>query len=907
MSLHRLKLLISLDSARSSADRITFSFFAAACVGSAGLVTYLSTSTEQYRPNESEDDIEIPTSSLSKLCCADKKSSDIKELPCHLSCPTPPLDSMQRSHHVFATSPTSEDDGSSRKKRPNDEPSNECDFAIVGYGNAGSAAVASLKKLCPRASMAIIDPIGVPSSGYVERQGEDFARKKEMRVKYFPLSTERLDHKNRTLTLSNGTQIRFKQSVLLATGSRGAPPPISLMDQQAMERVLELRSTELPTGNDFINFSSPRRPVLSPHSVRQLSIMAAAQGARVCVLGSGIEAVELAVAAAYKENKTMTTRRIKRKNAGKNEEESSSLKVALVFGNAGPLSTRLPRYLSTAVSKRLRQHNIDVQERSLVRYVAMAGQPLQAEDTLPCLEVHTAKSYDTLDTARRNTDLLVVAPSVDGQMGTAVVPIVSRIKSEIDGDVWIAPSYEPWSNLITSNQRTLSCYVDDGRIVVNKELNAASRVFAAGSVARHPGGSGHATVSGEGFLDGRRAGEVAAHNMAKEYFERRRKGCNGKMRDARIFSEESFPIWRTDVCSYATNESADNKSIVQSHLSSVGVNALCIGHCDSETMSTHGLWWTNQSSDSRKKLALSEKLKAGTLTTRRSTKRSSANPRPVYGSGIVYYLDRSGTIRGIMTWGLPFTQSGGTDLNNDLVARMKAVLASNGKICLKQHHNAVEQHGGGKQNSGLLTAIHLSEESKLLVSIALSGSNEMYSGLFFEAGISEIAKPLHRYVPSKPSQVTSIGVLKRSADDIGTGGIGEDIFVRNHILKDTARPQSLVYVYPMEWTNHKRNNSVDEGGRAKEELQPQGGNEAQVRSRPPKEEPIWLRRGESNKTVSMNDTLADVFRLNVHRGRFSDGSDAVVQAPVPRVIQDARKRFFDFKSGSSPDKDQDRG
>ena len=162
--------------------------------------------------------------------------------------------------------------------------------------------------------------------------------------------------------------------------------------------ILELRSTQFHTqththdnnpNRDGDNNNSQQqqqqqqRPILPPSTVRQITLMAASQRAKVCVMGSGLEAVELAAAAATASNANSTT---------------DSKNVCLVFGSAGPLSTRLPRYLTSAVSKRLKSYGIDIRERSLVRYVAFDDD---------ALEVHMAKSYDFLDTARYKSDLLV--------------------------------------------------------------------------------------------------------------------------------------------------------------------------------------------------------------------------------------------------------------------------------------------------------------------------------------------------------------------------------------------------------------------------------------------------------------------------------------------------------------------
>ena len=65
-----------------------------------------------------------------------------------------------------------------------------------------------------------------------------------------------------------------------------------------------------------------------------------------------------------------------------------------------------------------------------------------------------------------------------------------------------------------------------------------------------------------------------------------------------------------------------------------------------------------------------------------------------------------------------------------------------------------------------------------------------------------------------------------------------------------------------------------------------------IRSRPAKEEPLWLREGDAASKISMNDVLTDVFLMQVRRGRFSDGSDSVKQAPTPKMIENAKALLF---------------
>lgn len=237
----------------------------------------------------------------------------------------------------------------------------EYDFIIIGNGNAGKKAVQQLHQLCPRASIAVIDALR-----YVENVDNS-------NLHYYPYPATGFNPKTQVVELPEmDIRLKYRHSILLATGSRGAPPPSSLIDTLALSRVLEFRPTEIS--------ANLNRPVVPPETVRRLALLAATQEAKVCVLGSGWEALELAAAAV---------------KTGKSSPE-------LFFGSAAPLCHVLPRYLSTAVTKRLRNEGIKVHERTLVRYVSHhdASSPSR-------LEVHSAKAFDMLDTKRCIVDLLV--------------------------------------------------------------------------------------------------------------------------------------------------------------------------------------------------------------------------------------------------------------------------------------------------------------------------------------------------------------------------------------------------------------------------------------------------------------------------------------------------------------------
>ena len=474
-----------------------------------------------------------------------------------------------------------------------------------------------------------------------------------------------------------------------------------------------------------------------------------------------------------------------------------------------------------------------------------------------------------------------MAPSVSGQQGTAVIPTIKEVANAIP-----KLTFKPWSKL--GAQKTLTSYSDDGRVVVNSELNAASNIYAAGSVAKYPNHfTGHATVAGEGVVDGALAGKIAAANMAKQYHnsmnfkEVTEDECEALVNNTfSLAEEEKLPILRTDKMS----SSDDNTSA----LSSLGINALCVGQCDSENMSTHGFWWTNQ---------FSRRMSRRSTNSESSRKERNGSPRAVFGSGIVFYLDRSASIRGIMVWGLPFTSTKGdddaNDLNKDLIERIEAIIRTNGRVIKTTHKRTIEDLN---LDHSLLSQTHLMEESKYLASLAYSSSSSKKDSM---KGLIN-TRPLHRYIPSKPINVTSMGVLKRNKA-IGNGGVGDDIFersIRETGADETMRHPSLVHFFSYDWSTSQPIQLGDESN--EDELE---SSENMIVSRPPKEEALWLRRNEVMKTTSLSDKMAEMFEYNLRKGQFSDGNDAVKQAPTPEFVENARDEVNKWMGSANESQD----
>ena len=232
------------------------------------------------------------------------------------------------------------------------------DFVIIGYGRAGKSAVETLRKKCPNASIAIFDPI-------------PYGTTNDDKCDYYNSMVHQVNPERKEIvgsSLNNSVKINYKHSMLISTGCRRAPIPSNLIDRDASERVVELFSTK----------PSNKRS-LSSEAVYAISKMASEQGASITVLGSGLEALFIALSSASKKHDS---------------------KVKLMFGDSSPLSRMLPAYLTVQISQRLRKIGVDVQERTLVRYVMPSF-------TSNGIEMHTVKAYDSLLTERSCSDLIL--------------------------------------------------------------------------------------------------------------------------------------------------------------------------------------------------------------------------------------------------------------------------------------------------------------------------------------------------------------------------------------------------------------------------------------------------------------------------------------------------------------------
>jgi hypothetical protein len=243
---------------------------------------------------------------------------------------------------------------------------------------------------------------------------------------------------------------------------------------------------------------------------------------------------------------------------------------------------------------------------------------------------------------------------------------------------------------------------------------------------------------------------------------------------------------------------------------------------------------------------------------------------PIYGIGIVFYLDHYGRIQGIMTWGLPFADRPGDSLNPDLLELIKHLIVTNAGVSAL---DAEENHQ--------LMNLALGKASQKLIALAVKGHvsdmTRAWHGL--DGPIEGFSTPLYRYTEVSNSRNKTVNVLKRK-DGSGLGVLGEGLYVRDDFIadgsgnssspdeeaeKDQDPPSNIpTTLYPItvpRTTNFEEGISVDTAKELNRFLEVQRWWETnENRARPGKEDPIWLRPGDEKKNTSGKQNVIDAFR-----------------------------------------------
>ena len=675
-----------------------------------------------------------------------------------------------------------------------------------------------LRKDCPTAKIAVVDPLRTALLDSGANGSSNVTQYHQPATHIFP--------KEHSVHVQN-KRLQYKHALLIATGAHGGVPPHYVLDDSITAHIRELRPTLQLVGRDDHNSS---RPIHSPEQVRQRTVDSAKLNESVAILGSGWDAINLAVLVSQEQ-----TRRRKRPS------------TILLFGASGPASHMLPSYLSAALAKRL-SHKIQILDRTLIRYITE-----NPTEGCPRLQIYTARTHDFLESSRHSCDSVTIAPDVGGIRGSAVQ--ATNFVPEFLQDFRNRRSwYLPWSALSMKSSidpPSIICYKDDGRIVVNTELNACSGVFAAGSVATYANGfTGHSDVAGQGYHDGTEAAVVAANNMILEY-QRNIALLSSANYNSSVLVKNPIPVWRSDLCSYSAEKE-------KTALQGIGVSCLAVGHCDSERFRTHAIWWTNQSAQRRIMNLLDEDISS---TEKRQILKSAS--KSVYGIGVLFYLDRTGRIQGVATWGLPFTDQN-DNINQLLVNEMQEILLSNGNF------SSVES-----ELDYVRLSKHLEFKSRKLVGLALSKAKESMDGNvnLLQGHENEFPRPLHRLTEVRAASVRSAGLVRRK-DAQGQGLHGEDLFSRyDHPLEDSPPPKPVSGVgYADIESKSSSRKSLSSAHNLYEwqlwEQREKRFEENEAIARPAKEDILWIRKGDEVRNTAVRDKIAAAYSAASTAHRF---------------------------------------
>ena len=278
----------------------------------------------------------------------------------------------------------------------------------------------------------------------------------------------------------------------------------------------------------------------------------------------------------------------------------------------------------------------------------------------------------------------------------------------------------------------------------------------------------------------------------------------------------------------------------------------------------------NELSISRRKSILLSRHKTRCVKTRGVV-------NPIYGIGVVFYLDHYGIIQGIMTWGLPFADRPGGSINAELLKHIKSLIATNAGVSAL---DAEENHQ--------LMNVALGKATQKLVALAVKGHvshmTRAWHGL--DGHIQGFTTPLYRYTEVSNSRNKTVNVLKRK-DGSGLGVLGEGLYARDDFILEekaagfsnsrstekeddettpaniptTMYPITVVPNYQLEESYGGKAISLDTIKELNRYLAAARGWEAnENRARPGKEDPIWLRPGDERRTTSGKQNVNDAYR-----------------------------------------------
>ncbi|EWM21574.1 apoptosis inducing factor [Nannochloropsis gaditana] len=567
-------------------------------------------------------------------------------------------------------------------------------YVIVGMGVTGSAALQALLECEPDADITVVER-GTQSADFEEPQGgRDRARKKEKggglggflrrghqgkpSVKYlWGTTVNSLDADGRILSLSDGSTLRFEKC-LLAVGEGPVRVPPRYVERDIAGRVTPLHRAE-------------DRRVLG---------RSVAQGHHVTVVGSNWASVELA---------SFLSDVGRRHGWGRSS-------VTLVFPESTPLAKELPRYLSGLLMRRLERRGVEVIPHTSVKYIgrAMAYEVQALRPSQPWSppfdpEEDTGEGPRRKPTANnRPTEEQEPMASFDPIRVYLTSKFASLDSTALLTDHVVVGGSSSQGRLPTFDfeGHPLEADAKTGAIVVSHELQASSSVFVAGDAAHFPCTDLGKRVNVRSADHAYHSGWVAGMNMTgrgvryqhlplffgaiprlgvraawvgqcdgsaethgfwwKEGGKANGSGGTGMARKRTRMGEDAPPSTSISAeeekglservkgaFQSLLGGEKDPKGVVDntsSALAAVGIGTTGWGG-DSNTGRRVGIY--RRTTTDRELGDLDAVVEAEMESEALARAGGGKNFTPVNGTGIVFFVDPDGTVRGILGWGLP--------------------------------------------------------------------------------------------------------------------------------------------------------------------------------------------------------------------------------------------------------------
>lgn len=252
------------------------------------------------------------------------------------------------------------------------------------------------------------------------------------------------------------------------------------------------------------------------------------------------------------------------------------------------------------------------------------------------------------------------------------------------------------------------------------------------------------------------------------------------------------------------------------------------------------------------------------ILNRRNSSKGSINP--LYGIGVVFYLDNYGIIQGVLTWGLPFTD--GPELKSDLIQFITHLVSTNAGISvldLEHNHQTIN--------------IALGKASQKVVHIAMKKQEYRTPTMTrtwhnLDGSIEDFSMPLYRYTEVASLKNKTVNILKRQEGD-KLGVLGSGLYTRDDLVIEKPQEENEyipsnvpLTTYPI--TVHLTHSEEMYGNKAVSidsikdmnvflaVQRAWGYNEN--RARPRHEDFLWLRPGDEQRKTSFKAQRDDAYR-----------------------------------------------